>query len=100
LGLAFATCFGVSQAQTAPAGLMEKMQKNGCSGCHAIDKKLVGPAFKEVASRYKNDKAAESKLVAKIKAGGGGNWGAIPMPPQSIKDEEAKALVALLLRLP
>jgi cytochrome c len=61
---------------------------------------LVAPAFKEVASRYKNDKAAEVKLVAKIKAGGGGNWGAIPMPPQSIKDEEAKALVALLLRLP
>jgi cytochrome c len=100
LGLAFCLCSGMSPAQTAPAGLMDKMQKNGCTGCHAIEKKLVGPAFKEVAHRYKNDKAAEAKLVAKIKAGGSGAWGAIPMPPQSIKDEEAKAMVTLLLQLP
>jgi cytochrome c len=100
LGLAFVMCSGVSHAQTVPAGLTDKMQKNGCTGCHAIDKKLVGPAFKEVAHRYKGDKTAEAKLVAKIKAGGSGAWGAIPMPPQSIKDEEAKALVSLLLQLP
>ncbi len=99
LGLTFVVCSGASHAQTVPAGLTEKMQKNGCTGCHAIDKKSVGPAFKEVASRYKSDKAAQTKLVAKIKAGGSGVWGAIPMPPQSIKDEEAKALVTLLLQL-
>ncbi|WP_310611335.1 c-type cytochrome [Limnohabitans sp.] len=100
LGVSIVLCAGASQAQTVPASLVDKMQKNGCSGCHAVDKKLVGPSFKEVAHRYKNDKASEAKLVAKIKAGGSGNWGAIPMPPQSIKDEEAKALVTLLLQLP
>jgi cytochrome c len=100
LGLAITLFSGVSHAQAAPAGLTDKMQKNGCAGCHAIDKKMVGPSFKEVARRYKGDKAAEAKLVAKIKAGGSGTWGAIPMPPQSIKDEEAKALVTLLMQLP
>jgi len=91
-------CAG-TQAQTLPAGLMDKLQKNGCTGCHAIDKKLVGPAFKDVAQRYKSDKTAETKLVTKIKMGGSGSWGAIPMPPQPLKDEEAKALVTLLLQL-
>ena len=97
--LAIVLFAGGVQAQTTPAGLMDKMQKNGCTGCHAIDKKLIGPTFKEVAHRYKADKAAEAKLVAKIKAGGIGNWGSMPMPAQSIKDDEAKALVTLLLQL-
>ncbi len=100
LGLAVVLFSGAGQAQNVPAGLLEKLQKNGCTGCHAIDKKLVGPSFKEMAIRYKNDKTADAKLVAKIKAGGSGSWGAIPMPPQSIKDEEAKAIVKLMLQMP
>jgi cytochrome c len=100
LGLAIALFSGAGQAQKVPAGLMEKLQKNGCTACHAMEKKLVGPSFKEMAIRYKNDKTAEAKLVAKIKAGGSGSWGAIPMPPQSIKDEEAKAIVNLMLQMP
>jgi cytochrome c len=98
-GVAIVLCSAGIQAQTLPAGLMDKLQKNGCTGCHAIDKKLVGPALKDVAQRYKSDKTAETKLVTKIKMGGSGSWGAIPMPPQPLKDEEAKTLVTLLLQL-
>ncbi len=90
---------GTVQAQSAPAGLVDKLQKNGCAGCHALDKKLVGPAIKDVAARYKNDKNAESKLAQKIMAGGSGNWGAIPMPPQKLKEDELKAFATLILQV-
>ena len=73
-------------------------QKAGCMACHAMDKKLVGPAFKDIAAKYKGQADAESKLVAKLKAGGQGVWGAIPMPPQTqLKDEDARRLVKWIL---
>ncbi|MGE5471848.1 MAG: c-type cytochrome [Bacteroidota bacterium] len=68
-----------------------------CLTCHAIDKKLVGPAYKDVAAKYKGDKAAPAKLAAKVKAGGKGVWGEIPMPPNNVTDDEAKKLVAWVL---
>ena len=68
-----------------------------CMSCHAIDKKLVGPAYKEVAAKYKGDKAAPAMLAAKVKAGGKGTWGQIPMPPNNVTEDEAKKLVAWVL---
>lgn len=72
--------------------------KKNCMACHAVDKKLVGPAYKEVAAKYKSDKAATDKLATKIIKGGSGAWGAIPMPanPQ-VSEAEAKTLVAWVL---
>ena len=62
-----------------------------------LDKKLVGPAYKDVAAKYKGDKNAPAMLAAKVKAGGKGTWGQIPMPPNNVTDDEAKKLVAWVL---
>ena len=69
-----------------------------CMACHAVDKKLVGPAFKEIAAKYKSDKTALDKLALKVMKGGSGVWGAVPMPanPQ-VNDAEAKKLVTWIL---
>jgi cytochrome c len=66
--------------------------------CHAVDKKLVGPAFKDIAKKYAGDKSAEAKLADKIVKGGSGAWGPIPMPanPQ-VNEAEAKKLAAWVL---
>jgi cytochrome c len=76
-------------------------QKSGCLACHAVDKKVLGPAFKDVAAKYKGDKSAEGKLVAKVKAGGSGVWGPMPMPANSpqVKDEDIKSIVQWILSL-
>ena len=68
-----------------------------CMSCHAVDKKLVGPAYKDVAAKYKGDKGAVDKLAAKVKAGGKGAWGEIPMPPNNVTPDEAKKLVTWVL---
>jgi len=68
-----------------------------CLSCHTVDKKLVGPAFKDVAAKYKGDAGAVDKLAAKVKAGGKGAWGEIPMPPNNVTPEEAKKLVSWIL---
>ena len=77
---------------------LELAQKNGCVACHSVDKKIVGPAFKDVAKKYAADKGAEAKLIAKVKAGGSGVWGPVPMPahPQ-VKDADLKTLVKWVL---
>ena len=75
-------------------------QKNACMSCHGVDKKIVGPAFKEVAKKYAGDKTAKNKLVAKVKTGGKGVWGQIPMPPNpGVKPEDADKIVAWVLSL-
>ena len=84
---------------TAPAMADEALAKaKNCMACHAVDKKLVGPAFKDVAAKYKADKSAADKLAAKIIKGGSGVWGAIPMPanPQ-VSEADAKKLAAWVL---
>ena len=74
--------------------------KNGCNACHKVDAKVLGPAFKEVAAKYKGDKKAEAMLIEKVKKGGMGVWGQIPMPPNTaVKDEDVKALVQWVLAL-
>src|ERR1700690_669366 len=80
------------------AGAM--MAKNGCGPCHSIDKKIVGPAYQDVAAKYKGDKDAVAKLTEKVKKGGVGVWGQIPMPPNSfVKDDDIKELVTWILTL-
>jgi cytochrome c len=68
-----------------------------CMSCHAIDKRLVGPAYKDVAAKYKGDAGAVDKLASKIKAGGKGVWGEIPMPPNNVTPDEAKKLATWVL---
>jgi cytochrome c len=70
--------------------------KSGCMACHAVDKKLVGPAYQEVAKKYKA--ADEAMLIDKVKKGGKGNWGQIPMPPNpKVSDADLKTLVTWIL---
>ena len=76
------------------------MKKDGCAACHAIDKKLVGPPYVDVAAKYKGDKDALAKLSEKVKKGGTGVWGAIPMPPNvTVSDADIKDLVTWILAL-
>jgi cytochrome c len=75
-------------------------QKEGCLGCHTVDKKLVGPAWKDVAARYKGDAGAEAKLIKKVREGGKGNWGEIVQPPNATtSDADLKALVRFVMSL-
>lgn len=84
-------------AAPAMADLALATSKN-CMACHAIDKKVVGPAYKDVAAKYAGQKDAADKLVQKVMKGGGGVWGPVPMPanPQ-VSEAEAKKLVAWVL---
>lgn len=76
------------------------MQKDGCAACHAVDKKIVGPAYQDVAAKYKGDKDAAAKLVQKVKTGGSGVWGSVPMPPNAqVSDADIKTLVSWILTL-
>ena len=69
-----------------------------CMACHAIDKKLVGPAFKDIAAKYASDKSAADKLAVKIIKGGSGVWGPIPMPANTqVNEAESKKLAAWVL---
>lgn len=71
-----------------------------CMACHALDKKLVGPAYKDVAAKYASDKTAVDKLATKIQKGGAGVWGPIPMPANTqVNDAEAKKLAAWILTI-
>lgn len=77
----------------------ELAQKNACLACHATDKKLVGPAYQEIARKYAGQKDAQAALVASIKAGGSGKWGPVPMPAQpALADADANALAAWILQ--
>lgn len=72
--------------------------KNACLACHAVDKKLLGPAYLDVAKKYAKEKDAATKLATSIKAGGSGKWGAIPMPAQeTLKPEDALTLAKWIL---
>ena len=85
----------------APALASEQLAKDkNCLACHAIDKKLVGPAYKDIAAKYKADKNAQATLVKKVREGGVGVWGQIPMPanPQ-VNEQEAQALVKWVLSM-
>lgn len=76
----------------------ELAQKSACMACHAAEKKLVGPAFLDVAKKYAGQKDAQDMLAGSIKKGGAGKWGPVPMPAQAaLSDADAKALSAWVL---
>ena len=82
------------------ADMPEVAKKNGCTNCHKIDKKVVGPAWQDVADKYKGDAGAADKLIAKVAKGGSGNWGAVPMPAQpKLSEADNKELVDFILGL-
>ena len=85
---------------SAPALADEALaKKHNCTACHAVDKKLVGPAYKEVAAKYKGQNAA-AKLEDKVKKGGAGVWGPVPMPPNAtLPDADIKKLVEWVLKM-
>ncbi|MCL2656723.1 MAG: c-type cytochrome [Betaproteobacteria bacterium] len=87
-----------SGAVFADAGADLAKAKN-CLTCHSVDKKIVGPAYKDVAAKYKGDASAEAKLIEKVKKGGSGVWGPVPMPPNSpqVSDADIKQLVEWVL---
>ena len=85
----------------APAFASQQLAKDkNCLACHAADKKLVGPSYKDIAAKYKADKNAQAVLVKKVRDGGVGVWGQIPMPanPQ-VNEQEAQALVKWVLSM-
>ncbi len=97
-------CLFVSAGLLASAGDVLASEalakKHNCLACHAVDKKLVGPAYKDVAAKYKGQKDAEAKLVDKVKKGSVGAWGQVPMPPNaSVPDADVKALAKWVLSL-
>jgi sulfite dehydrogenase len=72
---------------------------NGCSGCHALDKRVVGPSFREISSRYQRNPETRGRLISKIRQGGQGVWGSVPMPPNpGLSEADAATLVAWVLR--
>lgn len=86
---------------TAPAFASQDLaNKKACMACHAIDKKLVGPSYKDVAAKYAGQKDAVDKLSQKVVKGGAGVWGPVPMPANTaVSDAEAKQLVTWILSL-
>lgn len=94
---------GVSTANAADMPPLAK--KSGCTACHAIDKKVVGPSWGDVGKKYKGDAGAKAALVAKVKKGGKGNWTevtkGVPMPPYSprVADKDIEELVTFILSL-
>jgi len=89
---AFALATGQAQASE------ELIKKSGCIACHAVDKKVVGPAWKDVAAKYKGNAKVAETLAAKVKAGGKGVWGQVAMPPQSqVSDADLKAILGWVL---
>ena len=74
--------------------------KNQCMACHAVDKKLVGPSYRDVAKRYAGNPQAQDLLTNSIKTGGQGKWGAIPMPAQTkLSEEDARKLATWILEI-
>lgn len=97
-----ALVMGVAAAALVPAAHAQEAlaKKHNCFACHSVDKKVVGPAYKDVAAKYRGDKAAPAKLFEKVKKGGAGVWGAVPMPPNSqVPDADIKSLVSWILSL-
>ena len=85
---------------TASNDPMEKLLgANGCTACHTVDKKVVGPSFREVAAKYAGDSGAAARLATKIRAGGQGAWGNVPMPPHpELSEKDAQTLAGWVLQ--
>ena len=95
VAVALALGFAASAQAQDPAKLA---QEKACLACHQVDKKVVGPSYKEIAAKYRGQKGAEANLVKKVRAGGTGVWGQVPMPPNpGVSEAEAGILVKWIL---
>jgi cytochrome c len=98
IALASAGALAVLAAPLPAAANEALAKKHNCMACHQVDKKVVGPSFKDIAGKYANDKQAEAKLFEKVKKGGVGVWGQVPMPPNAaVPDADVKTLVKWVL---
>ena len=96
--IAITAAAGALFAQNALAADPAKLaQAKGCMACHQIDKKVVGPSYKDVAKKYAGQADAADKLATKIQKGGSGVWGTVPMPPNNVTPAEAKELATWVL---
>ena len=97
----FALVLTAFAALSAPAMASDALAKaNNCMACHAADRKLVGPSYKDISKKYAGNAAAVAQLATKIQKGGSGVWGAIPMPANpKINDADAKALAQWVLSI-
>ncbi|MEM5291316.1 c-type cytochrome [Paraburkholderia sabiae] len=97
LGLVVALASLAHAADAPPRGLAIA-RSNACMGCHAVDRKLVGPSFQQVAEKYKGNAGAPASLAKKVKDGGSGVWGAIPMPAHpAMSDADIRTVVDWVL---
>jgi cytochrome c len=97
-GVALACLAAVAAAPARAQNVDELLKKHACLACHAVDKKLVGPAYKEVAAKYRTQKDAQKTLAEKVKKGGVGVWGQVPMPPNAgVPDADINAMVKWIL---
>ncbi len=93
-----AAVLALASSAAFAADAQQLLKDKTCLACHTLDKKLVGPAYKDVAAKYKARKDAEAYLAKKIREGSTGVWGQIPMPPNTtVKDDEAKVLAKYIL---
>lgn len=96
--LAAAAAAGLMLAAGAASANADLAKAKNCLACHATDKKMIGPAYKDVAAKYASDKDAVAKLTKKVREGSVGVWGQIPMPPNpQVSDAEAQTLVKWIL---
>ena len=93
-----AVLIAASLAATPAFANLDLAKKNACTACHAVDKKLVGPSYQEVAKKYAGQKDAVAQLSASIRKGGSGKWGAVPMPAQpALSDADVRTLAEWVL---
>ncbi|PVV21721.1 MAG: hypothetical protein B6D79_13670 [gamma proteobacterium symbiont of Ctena orbiculata] len=94
------TVVSLGAVATASADPVALATQRGCMACHQVETKVVGPAYKEVAAKYKGQEDAVEMLSAKVKAGGSGVWGPVPMPPNAhVSDEDIKVIVEWVMTL-
>ena len=94
-----ACALAVAAVFAVPASASQELaMKSGCMTCHGVDKKLIGPAFKDVAAKYRGNKAAEADLFKKVHEGSKGVWGDIPMPPNKhVKEDDIRTIIKWVL---
>ena len=99
--IAAAVSIAAVAALAAPAPALANdalAKKHNCFACHQVDKKVVGPSYKDVAAKYAGDKGAEARLFEKVKKGSVGVWGQVPMPPNpAVPDADVKTLVQWIM---
>lgn len=96
--LALASFAALTAVPAAAQSVDDLLKKHACLSCHAVDKKLVGPSYKDVAAKYRTQKDAEKMLAEKVRKGGVGVWGQIPMPPNpGVSEKDANTMVKWVL---